>query len=331
MHRQRRNRTTRFGVLVLATCAVSRVAYAGDSAAAREQLKAGYLLAQDNNCEAAIPRFVESLKLDPKAITLINLADCEEKTGQLASALGHWVDARDRARGENNTGIVDEAEKRAKQLEPRLPRLTIALAADAPKDAEVVRDDVVLGSVSLGVSLPVNVGKHTVVVRAKGREDHVDRIQMAEGEHKDLVVHVGPPKAGSASGAAEEGGEGPKPNEVEEPRAESSRHGTSPLVYAGFGTAIVGVGVGAVTGILALGKASSVSSACPDHACRDEGALGDVDSGRTFGTVSTVAFIAAGVGAAVGVIGLLSSGKSGDAPSVALSVGPTGGALRGSF
>ena len=81
--------------------ASSSAAHAGDPVAAREQVKLGYQLAQDGKCEAAIPHFVESLKLDVKAITLINLASCEEKTSRLADALGHWVEARARAdRGE---------------------------------------------------------------------------------------------------------------------------------------------------------------------------------------------------------------------------------------
>ena len=54
---------------------------AHDPAGAREQLKIGYQLAQDNKCQDAIPHLKESLRLDPRAITLINLADCEEKTG----------------------------------------------------------------------------------------------------------------------------------------------------------------------------------------------------------------------------------------------------------
>ena len=84
-------------------------------------MKLGYQLAQDGKCEEAIPHFVESLRLDAKAITLINLASCEEKTAKLADALGHWVEARARAQAEGNAAIEEEAEKKAKALEPRLP------------------------------------------------------------------------------------------------------------------------------------------------------------------------------------------------------------------
>src|SRR4051812_16187046 len=145
----------------------SSSAHAGDPAAAREQVKLGYQLAQDGKCEEAIPHFVESLKLDVKAVTLINLASCEEKTNHPADALGHWVEARARAQAEGNAGIEEEAEKRAKALEPKLPKLTVVVAG-APADAEVVRDGVVLGGASMGVPLPVNPGVHVLVVRAAG-------------------------------------------------------------------------------------------------------------------------------------------------------------------
>src|SRR5262245_53786122 len=98
-------------------------AVAGDPAIAREQLKIGYTLAQEGKCDEAVPHLTESLRLDPKAITLINLADCEEKVGKLADAMGHWVDARARAQAEGSRPIEEEATQRATALEPRLARL----------------------------------------------------------------------------------------------------------------------------------------------------------------------------------------------------------------
>src|SRR3954453_4672119 len=95
---------------------VSSLAHANDPAAARAQVKLGYQLAQDGKCDEAIPHFQESLRLDAKAITLINLAACEEKTAKLADALGHWVEARSLAQSEKNAAIEAEAEKKAKAL-----------------------------------------------------------------------------------------------------------------------------------------------------------------------------------------------------------------------
>ena len=301
-------------VVASALLFASTSARAGDPAAAREQVKLGYQLAQDGKCEEAIPHFVESLKLDPKAITLINLAACEEKTAKLADALGHWVEARSRAQTEGNAAIQEEAEKKAKALEARIPKLTVVLAGATP-DSEVVRDGVALGAASMGVALPVNPGAHTLVVRAKGHEDTSENVTIAEGENKRVELKLGGAKGATAPSGGDTG---------------AASGGTSPLVYLGFGTAIAGVAVGSIFGIMTLGKGSDAKSACPSGACKDQAAVDDAKSGQTLGTLSTIGFLVGGVGAAVGIYGLV-WGKPKASTSVAVSVGPMGGGLRGTF
>lgn len=296
-------------------------ALANDAAAAREQLKKGYDLAQAGQCAEAIPHLTESLKLDVKAITLINLADCEEKVGRLADALGHWVDARARAQVEGNGPIQTEAERRAKALEPRLPRLTVKTADGTPGDAVVVRDGIELGSVSLGVPLPVNPGKHALVVRAPGRADATFEVELAEGEQKELEVGVGPALPPQVANG---------PAALVEPPREPEDRGTSPLVWVGFGVAAAGAATGAVTGLMALGKASTVKQDCPNNECASQAALDDVSSGRTLGTVSTVAFAVGGAGALLGIYGLV-WGSPAKEKSVAFTVTPGGGVVRGTF
>jgi hypothetical protein len=304
-------------VVVLASS--SARARAGDPAAAREQVKLGYMLAQDGKCEEAIPHFVESLRLDVKAITLINLAACEEKTGKLADALGHWVEARGRAQAEGNAAIEEEAEKKTKALEDHVPKLTVVVRG-APPDAEVVRDGVALGAASMGVPLPVNAGPHRLVVRVKGHEDRTESVTVAEGETKRVELQVGPPASAVAVA----------PRAPTTDRGGRDGAGTSPLVYVGFGAAIAGVAVGSITGVMAFGKASTASDECPNTVDCSPAGKDAVDSGRSLGTISTIGFVVAGVGAAVGVYGLV-WGKPSSSTSVAVSFGPMGGGLRGTF
>jgi hypothetical protein len=61
--------------------------------------------------------------------------------------------------------------------------------------------------------------------------------------------------------------------------------------------------VGTVTGILALSAKSDLSSGCVASHCGPD-QYDTLDRGRTMGTVSTIAFIVAGAGAAVGIWGL---------------------------
>jgi hypothetical protein len=93
-------------------------------------------------------------------------------------------------------------------------------------------------------------------------------------------------------------------------------------VYTGFGLAAAGVAVGAVTGFIAMGKASSVNDACRQGTTCPRTIDDDLQTGRTMGNVSTIAFAAAGVGAVVGVVALLVGHKKESAPPAAAWVAP---------
>lgn len=323
-------RLLRAGVVAASLLLWQTPAAAGDPVVAREQLKIGYNLAQEGKCDEALPHFLESLRLDPKAITLINLADCEEKLGKLADAMGHWVDARSRAQTEGARAIEEEAERRATALEPRLARLTIVLVPSAPKDAVVERDGLALGRPSLGIPLPLDPGKHRLVVKAKGYPDGVLEVDLGEGEAKSVEVDVGgPPLAQQPPAPPAQGPDAPRP---------TTAPSLSPLVFVGFGAALAGVAVGTVTGFMAIGAGNRAEESCPNQRCATQADLDAVNdelaSGRAMGTVSTVAFVVAGVGAAVGVTGLLAGSKSSPKnghPSVGVSLSPSFVSLRGRF
>jgi tetratricopeptide (TPR) repeat protein len=292
-------------------------AAASDPALAREQLKIGYSLAHEGKCDQALEHLHESLRLDPKAITLINLADCEEKVGRLTDAMVHWVDARARAQAEGARPIEEEAEKRALALEPRLARLTIVLAPGTPADAVVERDGIALVRPSLGIPLPLDPGAHVIVLRAAGRLDKTTRVTLGEGEGRRIEVESGAVAVPSPSGDAR-----------------SSRSAVRPLMLVGLGAAALGVTVGTVAGLMALDAAKSAESACPTMRC-DQKALDDIDSGRAMGTTSTIGFAVAGAGAALAVYGLLSGERPGRAKkpdaSVGVSVGPSFTGVSGRF
>ena len=300
-----------------------------DPATAREQLKIGYQLAQDNKCAEAIPHLAESLKLDPRAITLINLADCEEKTGKLADAAVHWADARARAQAEGQKQIEDEAAARAGSLDAKIPRLTINLAKTAPPDAIVERDGVALGAPSLGVALPMDPGAHAITVKSKGHADAKQDVTLKEGDKQTIEVDAGP-----VSGPATPPPVGPP--------VEEKKSGMSPLVPIGFGVGLAGLAVGTITGIMALGKGSDADSACPEldgkRRCNSKDALDSAESGKTLGTVSTIGFIVGGVGVGVGIVGLIIGGSKSEKVELAakakkldFAVGPSSFLLKGTF
>jgi hypothetical protein len=79
---------------------------------------------------------------------------------------------------------------------------------------------------------------------------------------------------------------------------------TNPLTYVGGSVAGAGVLVGAVTGVITLVMHADVKDQCSGGCTTDS--AGAIEQGKTLGTVSTVAFAAAGAGAVLLVYGLLS-------------------------
>ena len=107
----------------------------------------------------------------------------------------------------------------------------------------------------------------------------------------------------------------------------------SPLVPIGAVTAIVGLGVGSVTGLIAAGKKSDLEAGCPDGQC-PPGQHDTLDGAKTLGNVSTVGFLVGGAGVVLTIVGFVSSAKqSGGAqkPGVSPWVGLGSAGVSGAF
>jgi hypothetical protein len=183
---------------------------------------------------------------------------------------------------------VTAATKQANALLPRLPHLRLRVAGGAPKDAKVQRDGVAVGGATLGVSIPIDPGAHRVVVEAAGRHARAYTVQAAEGERVDLVVDAGElipdaPRLSSATSTA------------------SSRS----VAYVFFGAAGAALGVGAVTGLLAIDRNAVMNDHCNAARVCDAEGVSAGRTGRTFDVASTVGFAAAGVLIAGGVVWLV--------------------------
>jgi hypothetical protein len=278
-------------LFVAAILASPAVAWAGDPAAARAQLEAGYALKEQGKYNEAVPHLLESLRLDPQLKTLTNLADCEEHIGQLVDAQQHWVMARDRAGMEQNSKIKATLEARIAALEARMPKLVIRLAGDAPAATEVARDGTVLGPISLGTPLPLNPGSHTVVVRAPGRSEQTFTVTLSEREQQELEV-----RSGAANLTA-------PTSQADRPVAPVSAWGTqkTAAVVAG-GVAVVGLGLGTGFGLATGSKWSSAQQECGKGCSSTSPAQSDRSTALTDATVSNVAFVVAGAALAGAVV-----------------------------
>ncbi len=151
----------------------------------------GRALMKSGNYESACPKLEESYRLDPAAGTGINLGDCFEKQGKVASALLAYQAARALLKaGDPRIGPV---EKEIAALDKRAPRLTIKLAPGAPDGTTVKRDGREVEASKLGLPVAVNPGKHTVTVLSAGAAPRRRSVAIAESERREIVVEADEP------------------------------------------------------------------------------------------------------------------------------------------
>ena len=301
-----------------------------DPAAAELLFTEGRKLMTEGKYEAACPKFAESQRLDPGAGTLINWADCLQKVGKIASAWDKWKQASRMLPATDERRPV--VARLASAVEARLPKLVIRLVETVPPGTRVLRDGIELGAASLDLALPIDPGARTIEVVAPGHEPRRYEHQAEEGKTATLVVEPGPaiePEAPPPSPPPPSAAPPPPPKERPPPGPPEPP--AAPVAgYVIGGVGIVGLGVGSVAGLLALGKKSTMDDDCERVAgtlrCGREG-LDAASAGNTLATVSNVAFAVGVVGVGVGGYLILSGG--GDEPVAALktTVLPGGGAL----
>ena len=290
-----------------------------DSASADALFEAGREALDRGDVAVACQRFEESNRLEPAAGTILNLANCREKLGQLASAWQRYREAIQKLPAGDER--LELARERATALEPRVPKLTLVLGAGAPADAKVFRGGVELGRASLGLPLPVDPGQHVITVSAPGRSESRVVVELTEGEQRELTVEAGAQDSAVGASATDGSMIGPT-------RDTGSGSGQKTLGFVIGGVGIAGLAVSLVAGAQALSAKQKVEDNCPQKRCNEEG-LDAADSGKTWVTVSNVAFAVGAVGIGVGAYLVLSSGSSrGSETALGAHALPGGGALR---
>jgi hypothetical protein len=265
---------------------------------------------------AACEQFRASDKLDPAVGTELNLADCEEKRGHIASAWELYRTVTDKL-AESDERLAF-ARSRAQALQARVPKLTLSLAADAPKSSTVRDGNVDLGSAAFGVALPLEPGAHELVVSAPGFEARTFQLQLTEGEARSLSVTPGNAKAAARASAPPITAK--EPAKHDDSTASGSNRRTLGFVLGGVGVA--GLGAGAVAGLLSLGKQHTVSAECqPDKSCTSAG-VSAAHSGRTLEMVSNIGWVVGAGALGVGAYFLLTSSPE-NKPSTSLALSST--------
>jgi hypothetical protein len=266
----------------------------------------------------ACPKFAESERLDPAPGTLLNLAQCEEHIGHVVEAQEHY---RLAASGfKQKDPRRDVCTTKASELDAHIAHVTLRLAPSSPEGTVVKRDATVLGAADLGQSVAMNPGTVAVVVSAPGHEDKSYPLTIKDGDSTDMTLEVGPAVR-----------ENPAIVVVEKPKATSASSPVRPVGIAVAAVGIVGIGIGIVTGVMALDRANTVKAHCntTTDICADQIGYSAAQDGQTLSTLSTATFIAGGVLAALGTVLFIVGGHSSAKARMALTLG--GVRLEGTF
>jgi hypothetical protein len=231
---------------------------------------------------------------------------------------------------------LETAKEELEALAPRIP--TVIIQVTGAPSATVTLDGAPVPSASLGVKRPVDPGKHVVQAKADGYAPAEATFTIAERKSETVTLElkrtggvapvpvVAPPPASTPPPAEPAPAKPPEP--ADQPAAPSSTRKILGWVALGVGAG--GIGMGAVTGGLALGKHGKLADACTDGRCSPDQA-GVITNYHTLSTLSTVGFIAGGALAAGGVILILTAPKAPAKTSFAPVLGPGYGGVSGRF
>lgn len=316
--------------LAIVLLAVSARAYAAPADEQRREsdglFQAARALVEQGHFDEACPKFAKSHQLDPAPGTLLNLANCEEQLGQFADAHAHYTEALSILPDADER--KEKARARAAALLVKIPRLVLVPPPNAPPGFSVLRNEQALSTQDFKTALLVNPGTQRLVVKAPSRQDRAVELTLASGEQRIVTLELGPPVS-----TASEGGSPPLSNATHAERAARTTWPTTTgwVLLAGAGAGVV---VGSVTGAMAMSAAQTAKDECPqdspDAPCTLAGQEAH-QSGATTATISTVAFISAGVLGA-GALGLLLwGGDNDDEGSARAHFSPLGASVSGSF
>jgi len=300
-----------------ATAAAQAAPSASDLETARALVKEGREKRAAGDLPGALAAFRAAHALGQTPVTGLELARAHEQLGEL-------LEAREVALSIGRTSVAsDETERSviarrdatalAESLRPRIPTLYVRITgALQPELVEVTVDGALLAPAARGQPRKVNPGKHAVAAALPGAERVERSVELAESETREVVLEVTPAAELTAPVVLV----APAPLSPPEPPRDKR---VSPILTIGIVLAGGGIAVGSVTGISALNTASDLSALCPGNACPPQ--HHDVlDGARTMGTVSTVGFAFAAVGAVMIVYGLATSRSP--ARSVGLRAAP---------
>ena len=262
----------------------------------------------------ACPKLEAVTRLVPDGLgAKLELAECYERDGKLASAWSQYSSAAMTAALTGQTERHDRAAQRATDLWPRLSTIAVHVStgARATEGLVVSRDGIVLEPGQWEIRVPVDAGEHLVGVEAPAMTAHMWRVNV---DHDGVAIDVTiDPSLGVTSAAA-----------LPDDAGRWQRRTGYIVGGAGLATAAVGF---AFAG-LALAKANEARTDCNAGLVCSYRGLALRASGKTFGDAATALLVIGGASTVVGIVLVVTPHR---ARSVKVGLGPGFASLQRTF
>ncbi len=300
-------------VLASASSAGAQSASPEDIATARSLGTEGTRLADSGDCNGAIAKLEAAEKLYHAPTTLDRLGECQVSVGRIVAGTESLNRLVRETLAAGAPAVFVAAQKRAqKALAAALPRIgNLKIHIDGPPadKLSVTVDGAAVPAALLDADRPTDPGSHEVAASAAGYKTVTTTVAVREGAESgvELKLDVDPNAVAVAAPPAPEATPAvvaPATASVAAPSSTQATERTAAI--AGLVVGGVGLAVGTVFGIMALGSKSTLDTECPGKTC-PASAQSDIDSLGSKATVSTIGFGIGIAGAAVGAILLVVS------------------------
>ncbi len=290
---------------------------AADIASARALGQEGVKLADMNNCQEAVDKLARAEKIFHAPTTLGRLGECQVQLGKIVEGTENLNKVARESLAPGAPAAFAQAQERAKKVlaeaKPKIARLKIAVAGPSDVRWTVTVDGEPMPLANLNTNRPMDPGEHNIEATAPGYKVARAKVTLAEGGTDSVALTLEPdPNAPPAPVAPPVQQQAPVPQPLPQPPPQYEPPPSRAPAYVAFGVGVAGVAVGSIFGLMATGKKGDLDDACTANKICPPGQEDNIDTGKTFGTVSTVGFIVGAVGLAAGAyLFLTSSGPSG--------------------
>lgn len=278
----------------------------------------------------ALEMFRRAYELVPAPTIAVFEARCLTQLRRLVEADEAYARAEAAPTKKDPAGLFREAVREAQQegaaLRRRIPRLKVEIKG-APAEAPTLRvllDGKAVSPALLNVERPIDPGVHHVEARYEGTPRGVFDVNLGEGDRRSITIRIKTP----APERSESSGPAPVAPLAEARPPDGGWQRTAGWAALGVGGA--SLIAGAVAGGLMLGKKSDLDDGCPGGGCPPE-RHDDLDTFRTFRTVSNVGYGVGLIGVGAGVVLLLTAPSSPRAASLRPWIGFGAAGVAGAF